>query len=70
MKKSALFSVLLAALLAVATVTAQDDDASGVADSEDPGTTSDAANESEPDDVFIPTEEVQAAEELVFPVDI
>ena len=69
MKKTALISALLASLFAVLTVTAQEDDAT--ADGSSPEASADGAPE-EPvsDDVFIPTEEVQAAEELVYPVDI
>ena len=69
MKKTALFSVLIATLLAVVTVTAQDD-AEVVSLPEGSDGTQGAPEEPVEDDVFIPTEEVQAAEELVYPVDI
>ena len=70
MKKSALISVLFAALLGAAVVTAQDDEAEAEVDASDAAVPPAGSPEEVEDDVFIPTEEVQAAEELAFPVDI
>ena len=70
MKKSALISVLLTALLGTAVVTAQDDEADTEGNASDAAVPSADSQEEANDDVFIPSEEVQAAEELAFPVDI
>ena len=75
MSKNVMLCLLAAALLGGLAALAQDTDsgspgagAGGNAQT-DPGTPS-AAEEPVSDDVFIPSEEVQAAEELVFPVNI
>jgi len=70
MKKSALFSVMFAALLGAAVVTAQDEEAESDSGASDTAAPPADSQEQVEDDVFIPTEEVQAAEELAFPVDI
>lgn len=70
MKKSALISVMFAALLGAGVVTAQDDEAASEGNAPDAAAPPADSPEAVEDDVFIPTEEVQAAEELAFPVDI
>lgn len=71
MSKNLLLSVMIAALFGIAGTLAQD--AESQDESQETPTPAGAAGEAgEPvsDDVFIPSEEVQAAEELAFPVDI
>ena len=72
MKKSSILGLLPAMLLGFGTaiVTAQDEEADTDSSPPEVALPQGGAQESEEDDVFIPSEEVQAAEELAFPVDI
>ena len=76
MTRNAVLGALAAALIGIPGAIAQDDEPQDevvVADPPASAVTPGAGAADEPpvsDDVFIPSEEVQAAEELAFPVDI
>lgn len=74
MSKNAVLGALTVALLGMLSAIAQESEPPGevVRDSSERTATPDDGDADEPiaDDVFIPSEEVQAAEELAFPVDI
>ena len=75
MSRNAVLCLLAAVLLSGLAALAQDTDSSTTrpesgGDAQTDSATPPAADEPVSDDVFIPSEEVQAAEELVFPVNI
>jgi len=75
MSKNAVLCLLAAVLLTGLAALAQDTDSASTrsqtgGDSQTGSATPPASDEPVSDDVFIPSEEVQAAEELVFPVNI
>ena len=72
MSRNSVLCWLAAAMLAGLAAVAQDDEAPDESAEREtaPGAAEEAAETPQSDDIFIPSEEVQAAEELAFPVNI